>query len=333
MQAKHPPFAVALVNLGTPSRPEPAAIRSYLKTFLSDRRVVDAPRLIWWFALNLVILNIRPRRLAKLYKAIWTPDGSPLLAYSQRLAAKLEQELSECLGQSIPVHLAMTYGEPSLSQLGKLMRNNGHCPLVVLPLFPQYSATTTAAAFDALADTLRECPDIPELHFIRHYGEHDAYIDALVRSIEHHWKKHGRGQKLLFSFHGIPESYQKKGDPYPSECLATAHQVATRLQLNEDQYTVGFQSRFGRQEWIKPYVDHLITDWAQSGIKHIDVICPGFATDCLETLEEIAIQNRDRFIENGGEHFHYIPCLNDQSDHARALARVILTTGQFTAHK
>lgn len=325
MQAKHPPFAVVLVNLGTPSRPDVAAIRSYLKPFLWDRRVVDAPRWLWWFALNGIILRFRPSRIAKLYQSIWTPDGSPLLAFSQRLTARLEQELLECTGQAIPVHLAMTYGEPGLEQLGKLTRRHGQCPLIILPLFPQYSSSTTAAVFDGIAKQLRHCPDIPELHFVRHYHDHDAYIEALARSVEHHWKQHPRGEKLLFSFHGIPESYQQKGDPYPGECFTTARLVAARLCLHEDQYAVAFQSRFGRQEWVKPYADKLIEEWATTGIKHIDVICPGFATDCLETLEEIAMQNKERFIEHGGEQFNYIPCLNDTADHARALARIVLS--------
>lgn len=333
MQAKHPPFAVVLVNLGTPSRPDAAAIRSYLKPFLWDRRVVDAPRWLWWLILNGVILRFRPHRIAKLYKAIWTAEGSPLYVYSQRLTVKVEQELSECLGQAIPVHMAMTYGDPGIAQLGKMVRRHARCPLVVLPLFPQYSSSTTAAVFDALARTLTHCPDIPELHFIRNYNEHDAYIEALVRSIEQHWKKHSRGEKLLFSFHGIPESYQQKGDPYPGECLATARLVAARLQLHEDHYAVAFQSRFGRQEWIKPYADHMITDWAKNGVRHIDVLCPGFATDCLETLEEINIQNKALFLKHGGQHFNYIPCLNDSSDHARALARVILGNSQIHANK
>lgn len=325
MQAKHPPFAVVLVNLGTPSRPDVAAIRSYLKPFLWDKRVVDAPRWLWWFVLHGVILRFRPRRIAKLYQAIWTPDGSPLLAFSQRLTARLEQELLECTGQAIPVHLAMTYGEPGLEQLGKLIRRHGQCPLIILPLFPQYSSSTTAAVFDGIAKQLRHCPDIPELYFVRHYHDHDAYIEALARSVEHHWKQHPRGEKLLFSFHGIPESYQQKGDPYPGECITTARLVAARLCLHEDQYAVAFQSRFGRQEWVKPYTDKVIEEWATTGTKHIDVICPGFATDCLETLEEIAMQNKERFIEHGGEHFNYIPCLNDTADHARALARVVLS--------
>ncbi len=324
MQAKSPPFAVVLVNLGTPARPDAAAIRSYLKPFLWDKRVVDAPRWLWWFILNGIILRFRPRRIAKLYQSVWTPDGSPLMAFSQRLAARLEQELSECTGQLIPVHLAMTYGEPGLDQLGSVVRRHGHCPLVVVPLFPQYSSSTTAAVFDGLARQLQRCPDIPELRFVRNYHTNEAYIDALARSIEQHWKQHPKGDKLLFSFHGIPESYQQKGDPYPAECLETARLVAARLALPDDQYAVAFQSRFGRQEWVKPYTDVMIEDWARQGIHHLDVICPGFATDCLETLEEIAIQNKERFLEHGGRTFNYIPCLNDSPDHARALARVVL---------
>lgn len=325
MQAQHPPFAVMLVNLGTPARPDAAAISTYLKPFLWDRRVVDAPRWLWWFILNGIILRFRPRRIAKLYQSIWTPDGSPLQAFSQQLAAKLEQELLAICSVSIPVYLAMTYGEPSIQQVGKFMRRHGQCPLIVVPLFPQYSSSTTAAVFDSLARQLAHCPDIPELHFVRDYHQFEPYIDALARSVEHHWRQHARGERLLFSFHGIPESYQQKGDPYAGECLATARLVAQKLGLHENQYAVAFQSRFGRQEWVKPYTDKLLIEWAEQGIRKIDVICPGFATDCLETLEEIAIQNKERFIEHGGETFNYIPCLNDTPEHARALARLVLS--------
>ncbi len=325
MQANTPPFTVALINLGTPSRPDRAAVRSYLKTFLSDRRVVDLPRWLWWLILNGIILNVRPGRVAKLYQAIWTDEGSPLLVYSRRLAARIEHELSEVTGTRIPVHLAMTYGEPGMALLGKAMREHGHTPMVVLPLFPQYSATTTGAAFDALAKALARCPDIPQTLFIREYATHDAWLDAIVRSIEQYWSEHGAGDRLLISFHGIPERYEKQGDPYPAECRRSAESIVARLGLPAGRHAVAFQSRFGREEWIKPYTDELLKSWGQEGVGRVDVICPGFAADCLETLEEIEVQNKELFLESGGKALHYIPCLNDRPEHAQALSRVILS--------
>ncbi len=332
MQANPPPFTVALINLGTPARPDRQAVRSYLKTFLSDRRVVDLPRWLWWLILNGIILNVRPGRVAKLYKAVWMDEGSPLLVHSRRLAARIEQELSEVVGTRIPVHLAMTYGEPGMPALGKAMREYGHVPMVVLPLFPQYSATTTGAAFDALAKALGRCPDIPQMLFVREYATHEAWVEAIARSIEQYWSQHGAGDRLLFSFHGIPERYQQQGDPYPAECLRSAEQIVARLGLQPGRHAVSFQSRFGREEWVKPYTDDTLKQWGHEGLGRVDVICPGFAADCLETLEEIEVQNKELFLEAGGKALHYIPCLNDRPEHAQALSRVILSRLKHSTH-
>ncbi|CBL44711.1 Protoheme ferro-lyase [gamma proteobacterium HdN1] len=321
------PFEVLLVNLGTPTEPSPPAIRRYLKAFLQDTRVVNTSRWLWWLVLNGFILPFRPKHVAKLYKSIWTDQGSPLLVHSQRLADQLSLTLRQQLGQTVPVHLAMTYGTPALAPvIQNIAKAHSTRPpaLIVLPLFPQYSATTTGAAFDAIAREIGTIPNLPTLHFIRSYAEFDPYICALAHSIQSHWETHPRGEKLLFSFHGIPASYQQKGDPYPEECAATAHRVAEKLGLSNSDYALAFQSRFGRQEWVKPYTDHLLAEWGQQGIRSIDVICPGFAADCLETLEEITIRGTEQFHTSGGKTLNYIPCLNDQPTHAEALAQLTL---------
>lgn len=320
-----PRFGVMLVNLGTPENPDAASVRKYLAEFLSDSRVIRVPRLLWWLILHGIILRVRPGKVAKLYQTIWTDNGSPLMDFSRRQQAALQAWLSQTTGGEIPVELAMSYGEPSLAAAGRRLATTGVERIVVLPLYPQYSSTTTAAVFDGLARALQRCPDIPELVFIRDYWRRDDYLAALAASIREYWDEHGEPDRLLLSFHGIPQRYEDTGDPYPSHCSGTARGVASRLGLTDQQWSESFQSRFGREEWVKPYTDELLAQWgADDHINRVDVVCPAFAADCLETLEEIEEQNRVTFLEAGGKDYHYIHCLNDRPDHIRMLGQLIL---------
>jgi len=318
-----PPFGVLLVNLGTPEAPTAKAVRKYLAEFLWDRRVVDVPRPLWWLILHGVILRFRPGRVAKGYASIWTDDGSPLMAISKRQQQALKQQLAEAFGQDIPVSLAMTYGEPTMEQAGRELRQAGVEKMLVLPLYPQFSSSTTAAVYDRLAKGLKGCPHLPETRWVNEYHQHPDYIRALANSVKEYWAEHGQGDKLLMSFHGIPQRYEDRGDPYPSQCRATAKAVAQALQLNDEQWFCAFQSRFGREEWVKPYTDFTLKDWGEAGIGRVDVISPAFSADCLETLEELEEENRDNFIEAGGQEYHYIPCLNDRDDHIQMMVKLV----------
>lgn len=319
------PFGVMLVNLGTPENPDAASVRKYLAEFLSDPRVIRVPRLLWWLILHGIILRVRPGKVAKLYQTVWTDHGSPLMHISRKQQAALQTRLQELTGQSIPVELAMSYGEPSLTTAGRKLAASGVQRIIVLPLYPQYSSTTTAAVFDGLARALQRCPDIPELIFIRDYWQRDDYLQALANSVSEYWDEHGKPDRLLMSFHGIPQRYEDTGDPYPGYCRGTAQGVADRLALPEGQWSESFQSRFGREEWVKPYTDELLAQWgADDSIDRVDVLCPAFAADCLETLEEIEEQNKITFLEAGGKAYHYIPCLNDRPDHITVLAQLVL---------
>jgi protoporphyrin/coproporphyrin ferrochelatase len=325
-----PPLAaVVLVNLGTPDHPEPRAVRRYLAEFLADPRVIEIPRLLWLLILHGVILRIRPRRSAHAYQQVWTERGSPLLFHTRDLVAATQAELRGSGQQRIEVHTAMRYGSPSLtSVLDGLMRRNLR-RLLVLPLYPQYSGTTTGSVFDAVADTLKTWRWIPELGFVSDYYDRPGYADLLAQSVRDHRSQHGDAGYLLFSFHGIPERYLHAGDPYYCQCLATARHTAERLGLGTDRWSVSFQSRVGRERWLSPYTDQELKRLPEAGVKSLDVICPAFAVDCLETLEEIALQGRDTFIAAGGEQFRYIPALNAADAHARWLAQLI---AQTTAH-
>ena len=320
-----PDFGVILVNLGTPEKPDAASVRTYLAEFLWDKRVIQVPRLIWWFVLNCIILRVRPAKVARLYQSIWTDQGSPLMAISLQQRDALRIALQKATGTEIPVELAMTYGEPSITRAGRAIAAQGAKRILVLPMYPQFSAATTGAVFDALARGLAKCPDIPELHFIRDYWEEPAYLDCLAASIREYWDQHGMPDRLLLSFHGIPQRYEDQGDPYPSLCRKTAKAVADRLDLSPSQWSESFQSRFGKEEWVKPYTDILLQEWGgQDEINRVDVVCPAFAADCLETLEEIAEQNKVTFLEAGGKAYHYIPCLNDRPDHIAMLTQLVL---------
>lgn len=313
---------ILLVNLGTPSDPTPVAVRRYLKEFLSDVRVVDAPRIIWWFVLK-VILLIRPKPVAKAYASIWWEEGSPLMVISRRQQQALKSALKAEYGKDIPVALAMTYGEPSMEQAATKLRKEGVESIIVLPLYPQNSSSTTAAVFDRLAKALKPCPHMPELTFINDYHDHPDYIQALSNSVQQHWSEHGRAEKLLMSFHGIPQRYEDKGDPYPHQCRTTAKLLAEHLGLKDSEWLCSFQSRFGREEWVKPYTDEILKEWGTSGLKSVNVISPAFAADCLETLEELKEENREYFIEAGGKEYSYVTALNDNKDHIQMMVNLI----------
>ncbi|MDH5179808.1 MAG: ferrochelatase [Gammaproteobacteria bacterium] len=314
---------VLITNLGTPDAPTTAAVRRYLAEFLADPRVVEAPRWLWWFALHGVILRIRPPRVARAYASIWQESGSPLMHLSRQLADKVQQECSKQFPGPVKVVLAMRYGTPSIQAGLEELRKANVQRIVLLPLYPQYSATTTATTFDAVSKELQTWRHMPELRMITHYHDHPDYIQALAQSITAARQTHGKPDKLLFSFHGLPKRYLLQGDPYYCHCQKTARLVAASLGLGDDEWFVSFQSRFGREEWLKPYADNTLKEWGADGIQHVQVISPGFAVDCLETLEELAEQNRDFFLHAGGKEYHYIPALNDQSVHAQMLVSLI----------
>lgn len=309
---------VLLVNLGTPEAPTARALRPYLAEFLSDPRVIDYPRWLWWPILR-VILAIRPRRSAHAYARIWTASGSPLRVLSEALAEALRAELA---GQA-RVALAMRYGAPSVAQQIARLQASGVQRLLVLPLYPQYSATSTGSVIDAVADTFKQLRWPPELRVVNDYHDDPAHIEALAQGIERWWQVHGRGEKLLLSFHGIPERYVRLGDPYLSQCQRTATLLRERLALPEGELLVSFQSRVGRERWLEPYTDATVRRLAGEGVKRLDVACPGFAVDCLETLEEIAMQNGEFFVEAGGEMLRYIPALNDAPAQVASMAALV----------
>ncbi len=318
-------LGVLLVNLGSPDAATAAAVRKYLAQFLSDPRVIETNRFIWWFALHGIILRIRPSRAAKSYQKIWIDEGSPLvhisLLQTQALRKKLEQRFH---GQVI-TDLAMTYGSPSIKNGLEALRQAGARRLLVLPLYPQYSATTTAAVFDQVSQVLQGWRWLPELRTINQYHDHPHYIQALADSIRQQWAKTSRSEKLLFSFHGIPQRYIDNGDPYFCHCQKTARLVAQALELETNDWQLVFQSRFGREPWLQPYCSLTLQQLASNGTKSVDIICPGFSADCLETLEEISMQNRDLFLQAGGEQFNYIPCLNESQAHIDALEKILDT--------
>ncbi len=312
-------IAVILTNLGTPAANNRREVRRFLKQFLSDPRVVELPRLLWWPLLHGLILPLRGKTALEAYDKIWTDEGSPLLAISRRQ----QQALQQRLGAGIRVELMMRYGEPSFEQVISSLLDEGYRRLVVLPLYPQNSATTTATSFDHLASVLKKTRATPHLDFISDYHGHPDYILALANSIQQHWKEQQRQRFLLMSFHGLPQRNIELGDPYQDQCMGSAHLLATILGLAPNQWALSYQSRFGRQTWLQPYTSETLAAMADQGLKEIDVICPGFSTDCLETLEEIQLQNRDIFLEHGGEEYHYIPCLNDREDHIEMMAHLV----------
>ncbi len=318
-----PATGILLANLGTPEKPTTSAVRSYLAEFLSDPRVVEMNRWLWKLALHGIILRIRPKRAARAYRSIWTDEGSPLLVFARKQQIALQKLLQSQTEAPVKVVLGMCYGQPSIeSALQELHRENIQ-RLLVLPLYPQYSATSTGAVIDAVSKVLQRWRNIPELRLITRYHDFPAFISTLANSVERHWDAHGEPDRLMFSFHGLPKRNLLSGDPYFCECHKTARLVANKLGMAEDRWQVTFQSRFGREEWLKPYTDHTLRDLAKSGTRRVDVICPGFSADCLETLEEINMQNREIFLSAGGEQFHYIPALNDHPSHIEMLGALV----------
>ena len=322
--AQPPSTGVLLVNLGTPEAPTPDAVRRFLAEFLWDPRVVEMPRPLWWLILHGVILRLRPSRVAKAYQTVWTEDGSPLLAISKQQLQAVREALAQQTDGRVEVALGMRYGTPSIEAAMQELRSKGMRRLLVLPLYPQYSATTTASIYDAVFGVLKDWRWVPELRLIQHYHDHPPYIDALAASVREHWDRDGRPDRLLLSFHGIPRRNLDAGDPYFCECHTTGRLLAERLELQDGAWQLTFQSRFGRQEWLRPYTDHTLKAWGKEGVGRVDVVCPGFSADCLETLEEIAEQNRELFLHAGGKELRYIPALNARPDHAQALAQLLV---------
>ena len=307
--------AVLLVNLGTPDAATPAAVRRYLAQFLHDYRVVELTRWLWCPILHGIILPLRARRVARNYASVWMAEGSPLLVLTRRLSQAMQHALPD-----VPVRMAMRYGNPSISSVLRTLESEGMTRLLVLPLYPQYSASTSATVLDAVNEEISAWRRVPELRFIADYHLDDGWLDAMEARIRAHWDLKGRGDRLMFSFHGLPQRFERAGDPYPRQCEAGAAALAARLGLSVDQWLLTYQSRFGREPWLQPYTDKTLEALGKQGLKTIDVVCPGFAVDCLETLEEIAVENHEVFRHAGGGELRYISALNDEPGHVAALA-------------
>ncbi|OOF25396.1 ferrochelatase [Salinivibrio proteolyticus] len=317
MTEKHNQVGVLLVNLGTPEAPTSQSVKAFLSEFLHDHRVVDLTRWLWCPLLHGVILPIRSPKVAKLYQSIWMEEGSPLMVYAKRQQKALAEQVS------VPVALGMTYGNPSIAQGLDELQAKGCDKVLVLPLYPQYSATTTAAVFDKVAKSLKGRPVIPALRYVNHYHDHPLYQAALAHSVKQHWQAHGKGDLLLCSYHGIPQRFADNGDPYPRHCEQTTSLLQAELGLADNEIMMTYQSRFGREEWLKPYTDKTLETLPSKGVKTLDIMTPAFSADCLETLEEIAEQCRDTFLEAGGERFRFIPCLNDDEAHIHLMASLV----------
>ena len=309
---------ILITNLGTPDNPDAKSLRKYLKQFLSDKRVVDYNRLLWWLILNIIILNVRPRKSAKLYESIWTDKGSPLLVNMQSIVQKLQSK-----NKDVHIKLGMRYGNPSIEEALNYFKNKNIFKILVLPLYPQAGSPTNSSTFDEISRVLNSWPWLPNLRFINGYHDHEDYILAVSNSIKKSTSNCDDIEKIIFSFHGMPVRYLNEGDPYYCFCHKTARLVARRLKLSEDKYILSFQSRFGSEEWLQPYIDDEIVRLAKNGVKNLHIISPGFSVDCLETLEEIKIQYDELFKENGGDSLTYIPCLNDHDDHIELIDKLI----------
>jgi len=309
--------------LGTPAEPTAPAVKKFLAEFLHDYRVVDTSRWQWCPILHGIILRKRPPKIAELYKSIWTEEGSPIKAISLHQRDKVAVELGRRFGRPVKVILAMRYGDPSIKDGFQELADNSLRRVVVLPMYPQYSSATTGSTFDGVALAMKEIRGMPDMKFVHHYHDEPAYIKCLAGRIRDHWKKHGKPEKLLFSFHGIPVRYLGMGDYYNEHCDETAEKVAAELGLKESEWHLTYQSQFGREEWLGPKTDVTMEEWGKAGMKRVDVVCPGFSADCLETLEEIESENKQAFQGAGGGDFHYIPCLNDGDDHIMALADIL----------
>ena len=314
--------AIVLVNLGTPEAPTAPAVRRYLRQFLSDPRVVEIPRALWWCILNLIILPFRSGQSAKKYAAIWSSEGSPLKVHTQKQAQLLRGALGERGHDALRVVMAMRYGSPSLPEVLDKLKAEGCERVMILPAYPQYSGTTSGSIYDAVFSHYAQVRNLPELRMVKHYHDHDAYIDALHDLVLAYWEANGRPDKLVMSFHGVPKRTLLLGDPYHCECMKTARLLAAKLRLSPQQYMVTFQSRFGKAEWLQPYTAPTLQRLAREGVARVDLMCPGFTSDCLETLEEIAIEAKQDFIAAGGQQFHYIACLNEAPSWIAGLAEI-----------
>ncbi|QID18164.1 ferrochelatase [Nitrogeniibacter mangrovi] len=319
-----PRTGVLVVNLGSPEAPTAAALRPYLKQFLSDPRVVEIPRLLWWPILNLIILNTRPAKSAEKYASIWTDAGSPLRVHTERQTKILAGYLGEAGHRDWVVRWAMRYGDPAIRATLEEMRALGCDRILVMPMYPQYAGSTTGSVMDEVARGLLEWRNLPELRFVRSYHDHPGYIAALADAVHRHWQHNGQAERLILSFHGVPRFTLDKGDPYHCECHKTARLLAEALGEDGKRIQVTFQSRFGKAEWLQPYTQPTLEALARDGVKSVDVMCPGFAADCLETLEEIAMECKTAFIAHGGRQFNYIPCLNEDDAWMRCLRDIVL---------
>lgn len=315
--------ALLLINLGTPEAPTVPALRRYLKQFLWDARVVDLPRPLWWLVLNLIVLNTRPKKSAEKYARIWLPEGSPLKVHTERQAKLLRGYLAQSGQSDIVIEWAMRYGEPSVASVLDRLQAQDCTRILVLPLYPQYSASTTASAMDAVSAWMRRNPQAAHVDTVEGFHSDPRYISALAAGVNAHWMSYGRPQKLVMSFHGLPRTSVERGDPYYGQCLDSARLLAAELGLAEAEYAITFQSRFGPAAWLQPYTRATLEALARNGVRLVDVICPGFVSDCLETLEEIAFECKEAFLAAGGKEFRYIPCLNERHEWIAALAAMI----------
>lgn len=314
-----PAVGILVANLGTPEAPTAKALRPYLRQFLGDPRVIEYSRPLWWLILNGPILTFRPKKSAELYANVWTEEGSPLKIYSERITQGIEENLRRELGTPVHCVLGMSYGEPSMKTALSELRSKGCDRVLLLPLFPHYSATNTAAAFDAMMRELMTWRRVPELRTIHQYHDDPGYIEALAATVREHWDEHGEPDLLITSYHGIPKRYFLNGDPYHCQCHKTTRLLREKLGVDEDKILVTFQSLFGKEEWLKPYTEEVLHSLPGAGVRRVDVMCPGFSADCLETIDEIDREYREVFEEAGGEEYRYIPCLNDRPDHIEAL--------------
>lgn len=319
---------ILLVNLGTPDAPTAQAVRPYLKEFLSDPRVVEIPKPIWWLILNGIILNVRPKKSAAKYASVWTPEGSPLRVYTAKQATLLEGYLSERTKAPFVVDYAMSYGNPSIASVMQKLKAQNCTRILVVPLYPQYAASSTATVFDRVFASVQSMRNTPAIRTIKHFHDDAGYIKALAANVNEYWMKNGRPEKLVMSFHGVPQYTLEKGDPYHCECLKTGRLLAEELGLSKEQYVVSFQSRFGKAEWIKPYTTATLLALGKQKTQRVDVVCPGFVADCLETLEEIAMEGKEDFQHAGGGEYHYIHCLNDRNDWMHAFTDLVMNNLQ-----
>ena len=316
-------IGILITNLGTPDKPNKKALKRYLKEFLSDPRVIEIPKFIWQTILRLLILNLRPQKSAKLYKTIWKKKNGPLLVMLEKQRRGIKKVLQNKL-KNIKIEIGMRYGNPSIKLGLENLRSKRCRKILVLPLYPQYCAATTGSTFDKVTEILRKWRWIPEIRFVNNYFEESMYIECLVKSIKESWKKSGKTQKLIFSYHGVPKKYLLKGDPYYCFCQKTTRLVAERMKLKKKDYITTFQSKFGPGDWLQPYTDKTLEELPKKGIKKIHILSPGFSSDCLETLEELEVQNKEKFFSSGGERYNYIKCLNDDPQHLKMLGFLIL---------